>query len=309
MSRPPGMIAMTCADPSAERSGDAALAAFWTAIAMLLAVRFLGVDLGGQLSTLAATAIFLFGGLPHGVYDISLLARVSGGNRRRLAGITAIYIAIVVIMVLAWRLRPDATLIFFLIAAAYHFGEDWDRIDDALLRVICGASVAAAPALAHPGQVAAIFADMTGGRGGADVATGLFLIAPMVLVVTGVCCLIVWQRGDRRAAISMAGALAALLLFPPVIGFALYFVCLHSPRHLAHAQLTLADLSWRWRAATALALPVAAAVIWILTTRITGGAITPDVTAQAFQLLAALTIPHLLVSSWLERARPAMASD
>ncbi|CAM3085556.1 Brp/Blh family beta-carotene 15,15'-dioxygenase [Paracoccus nototheniae] len=304
MSRSPGMIVMTHSDPSAAGSGGAALAAFWTAIAMLLAVRFLGVDLGGQLSTLAATAIFLFGGLPHGAYDISLLARVSGGNRKRLAGITAIYIAIVLTMVLAWRLRPDATLVFFLIAAAYHFGEDWDRIEDALLRVICGASVAAAPALAHPDQVSAIFSDMTGGRGGADVATGLFLIAPMVLVVTAVCCLIVWQRGDRRGAISMAAAMAALLLFPPVIGFALFFVCLHSPRHLAHAQLTLADLSWRWRAATAIALPVAAAVIWIMATRMTGGAITPDVTAQAFQLLAALTIPHLVVSSWLERARP-----
>ncbi|WP_168217410.1 Brp/Blh family beta-carotene 15,15'-dioxygenase [Paracoccus liaowanqingii] len=300
---------MTHSDPSAKNSGGAALAAFWAALAMLLAVRFLGIDLGGQLGTLAATAIFMFGGLPHGAYDINLLARVSDGSRRRLAGITAIYIAIVVIMVLAWRLRPDATLIFFLLAAAFHFGEDWDRIDDALLRVICGASVAAAPAVAHPDQVAAIFSDMTGGRGGADVATGLFLIAPMVLVVTAVCCLIVCQRGDRRGAMSMVGAMAALLLFPPVIGFALYFVCLHSPRHLAHAQLTLSDLSWRWRAATAVALPVAAAVIWMLATRMTGGAITPDATAQAFQLLAALTIPHLIVSSWLERVQPAMPRE
>ncbi|MCG6112697.1 MAG: Brp/Blh family beta-carotene 15,15'-dioxygenase [Paracoccus sp.] len=300
MTRPSGTGASRIDLPGAH-PGGAALTVFWTAIPLLMAARALGLDLEGQLGTLAATAIVLGGGLPHGAYDISLLGRVSRGRRARLAAATAIYIAIVVAMVLAWRLWPGATLVFFLIAAAYHFGEDWEGIDDPLLRLICGASVAAAPALAHPDQVAAIFSDMTAGQGGAAVATGLFLVAPVVLVVTAVCCLIVWQQGGRMTALAMAGALGALLLFPPVIGFALYFVCLHSPRHLASAQLRLGDLPWRWRAATAVALPVAAGVIWLAATGVTGGAITPDVTAQAFQLLAALTIPHLVVSSYLER--------
>lgn len=281
-----------------------ALVAFWTAIPLLLAVQFLNLDLGGQLGTLAATAIFLFGGLPHGAYDISLLARVSQGRGLRLAGVTAIYIAIVVAMILAWRLVPGPTLVFFLIAAAFHFGEDWDLLDDPALRVICGAAVAAAPAIAHPDAVSVIFSDMTGGRGGAAVATGLFLLAPVILTITAVCTLIVWQRGDREGALAMAAALGGLLIFPPVVGFALYFVCLHSPRHLASAQLRLPDMAPSMRLVVALGLPVLAGMIWWLVNRAIGGAITPDTTAQAFQLLAALTIPHLVISSHIERHFP-----
>ncbi|MDM7255749.1 MAG: Brp/Blh family beta-carotene 15,15'-dioxygenase [Paracoccus sp. (in: a-proteobacteria)] len=297
----PKMIAQGRSAWPAAHPGGLGLAAFWTAIPLLLAAHLLGADLEGQASTLAATAIFLFGGLPHGAYDINLLGRVSQGRRTRLAIVTAVYIGMVVAMILAWRLWPGAALIFFLIAAAFHFGEDWDLIDDALLRMICGASVAAAPALAHPEHVAAIFSNMTAGRGGTAVAMGLFLIAPVVIVITGVCSLIVWQRGARITALTMVGALSALLLFPPVIGFALYFVCLHSPRHLATAQLRLSSLTWQWRIGTAVALPIAAIGIWVAATGITGGAITPDLTAQAFQLLAALTIPHLIISSYLER--------
>lgn len=281
-----------------------ALVAFWTAIPLLLAVQFLTRDLGGQLGTLAATAIFLFGGLPHGAYDISLLGRVSQGSRSRLVVVTAVYIAIVVAMILAWRLLPGPTLVFFLIAAAFHFGEDWDQVDDPLLRLICGAAIAAAPAIAHPDQVSAIFSDMTGGRGGEAVATGLFLLAPMILVVTAVTALIVWQRGDREWALAMGAAIGSLLIFPPVVGFALYFVCLHSPRHLASAQLRLGDVPVWMRVATALCLPIVAGVIWVLVNRVIGGAITPDVTAQAFQLLAALTIPHLVISSYIDRQFP-----
>ena len=301
MSDLPRMIAQGRSVWPAAHPGGPALVAFWTAIPVLLAAQFMGADLKGQASTLAATAIFLFGGLPHGAYDINLLGRVSQGRRARLAIATAIYIGIVVAMILAWRLWPGATLVLFLVAAAFHFGEDWDLVDDPLLRIICGASVAAAPALAHPDHVAAIFSNMTAGNGGTAVAMGLFLIAPVVIVMTVVCTLIVWQRGERMTALAMAGALGALLLFPPVIGFALYFVCLHSPRHMASAQLRLSNLTWQWRVGTLVALPVAATGIWIAATSVTGGAITPNLTAQSFQLLAALTIPHLIISSYLER--------
>lgn len=274
--------------------------AFWFVSAALVIALILKAPLAQPAAIATATIVMIGGGLPHGAYDIALLRRAVSLNRSALALVVGGYLAIVVLMALLWTCLPLIALVLFLAIAAVHFGEDWPMLDRGLLRFAAGAAAIVAPTIGHPADVATLFVAMSDPRA-AIVAKIITATAPVTLLVTAVGIAIAWRHENRQWAASMTICLALLVLLPPVAGFALFFVFLHTPRHLAQARVALFDMTQvRWFATGAL-VSGAAILGWWAQQRLAPWQIDESLAAQAFQLLAAVAVPHLVLSRWLEK--------
>lgn len=280
--------------------GDMVHPSYWVAAVALSFAAMLGIPLGQPTGVAAATIVFIGGGLPHGAYDIALLRRAVALDRNRLVLAVGLYVAIATAMAILWLIQPLVALILFLVVAAVHFGEDWAMIEEPLLRVVAGTAVIAAPTIGHPAEVARLFVAMSDERA-LFVAQIVMAAAPMTLLVTAVGIGIAWQDGSRNWAAAMTLCLILLVVAPPVAGFALFFVFLHSPRHLAHTRSLLRDMTLgRWLA-TGASLSAAAIVGWWALHLPASSRGNGNLAAQAFQLLASVAIPHLLLSRWMEQ--------
>ncbi len=300
--------------------GDVVYPAYWVAAAALIVATLLGLPLGQPAAVVAATIVFIGGGLPHGAYDIALLRRavaldrsgagLAGGGLTgdglvrvglvRVGVVVGGYVATALLMVSLWLTMPLVALVLFLAVAAVHFGEDWAMLEEPLLRVAAGAAVIGAATIGHPSAVSGVFVAMSDPRA-AIVARIVTAIAPVALLVTLVGIALAWRQGSRHWAAAMAVCLGLLIVLPPVAGFALFFVFLHSPRHLAQTRVLLRDMTRaRWLGTGALLSGVAILGWWGVRV-IAPSRFDPSLGAQAFQLLASVAVPHLLLSRWLER--------
>ena len=280
--------------------GDLVHMSYWiAAVAVALAV-VAGLPLGQPTAVAVATIVFIGGGLPHGAYDIALLRSAVALDRSGVALAVGGYLAVAVAMALLWIALPLAALTLFLAVAAVHFGEDWAMLDEPLLRVAAGAAVIAAPTIGHPAEVARLFVAMSDDRA-ALLAQLVTAAAPVALLVTAVGIAAAWQEGSRHWAGALALCLALLIVAPPVAGFALFFVFLHSPRHLRQTRAQLRTMTRARWFGIGVAMSGAAILGWYALQQITPAKLDPNLTAQAFQLLAAVAVPHLLLSRWVER--------
>lgn len=280
--------------------GDVVYPAYWIAAAALIVATCLRVPLEQPSAVTAATILFMAGGLPHGAYDIALLRRSVALDRGDLALAVGGYVAIAMLMVVLWMTVPLVALMLFLAVASLHFGEDWPMLEDPLLRFAAGAAVIGAATIGHPAAVSIVFIAMSDPRA-VVIAQIVTAAAPVTLLVTTVGIALAWRDGSRQWAIAMALCLALLMIVPPVAGFALFFVFLHSPRHLSQTRALLRDMTLaRWLGTGAL-LSCLAILGWWGLRALAPSRFDPTLVAQAFQLLASVAVPHLLLSRWLER--------
>lgn len=291
-------------EPSRRRvppgRGDVVYPAYWIAAAALIIATLLRLPLGQPAAVTIATIVFIGGGLPHGAYDIALLRRSVAPDRSGLGLAIGGYVAIAMLMVLLWTTLPLAALVVFLAVASVHFGEDWQMLEEPLLRFGAGAAVIAAATIGHPAEVSTLFVAMSDSRA-AVIAQIVTAAAPVALLITTVGIAVAWRDGSRDWAAAMTLCLVLLAVLPPVAGFALFFVFLHSPRHLMQTRTLLCDMTLaRWLGTGAL-LSVLAILGWWGLRAIAPSRFDPTVVAQAFQLLASVAVPHLLLSRWLER--------
>lgn len=213
------------------------------------------------------------------------------------------YLTLSGLVLLAWHLAPEPTLAAFLAASVWHFGSE-DAPGACLEAVVRGGLPIAIPVLAHPAATTAVFATI------AETvlppppewlwAAALLWLAPAV-IWAGLTAL----RGQARALIVPALLTAVFLMLPPLTAFAIYFVCAHAPAHTA----ALIRDPWRAprvrdsRSAIRLALPITGLTLLI------GAALWPfyagappeRLLSLTLQVLAALTLPHMLFDAWLTR--------
>ncbi len=247
---------------------------------------------------LVATIVFLAGGLPHGAFDIHRVMRRAGLDRGSLAIFVALYVAILILALICWRIAPQAILPVFLLTAVVHFSEDWPEVAEPLFRAALGLAPLCAIGVGHPEAVAAIFAAMSSETAATAVSRGFLLFAPVSILVAAVGLAVTAREfGWQRPAL-FAGLLALLFFLPPLVGFALFFCAFHTPRHMLgisrelshHAPLRLALIG---AALSGLAVLVGLAFMPQL---LSGGMLSA---AAGFQLLAALALPHQNVG-WME---------
>ena len=251
-------------------------------------------------------AIVILLGVPHGALDGEIcrtLLRPRFG-RAWFPVFAAPYLFLFAVVLLCWRLAPQATLIAFLLASVWHFGsEDAAPSGGGLEVLVWGGLPIALPLLAHP----------------AATLTLLGAMAQVPLFPTG------WERAVEQgwlvlAALWIASVLAAgqprrlgelvllampFVLLPPLPAFAIYFVCVHAPTHTGRliGNAARAPRVRDHRSAVTLALPVTALtlLIGIALWPLFPGPLPARLVALTFQMLAALTLPHMLLDILLDR--------
>lgn len=248
------------------------------------------------LTAVASFALLVFG-LPHGTFDLALLRRAgAGGTLGSGLAMVLLYLGCAAIMYLAWRIGPVLALAAFLVMAVVHFAEDWADCGSPFLACGIAVGIVSAPALLHIDSLRQLFVALTGDAGAAVLADLLLLVAPVGIAVALVGLGVLWQAARPALALSGGCALAAVLLLPPVPGFALFFCLVHSPiQFRAHADsLGLRGIR-QWGG---IVVPLTlggfgiAAAIFLLDR---GQSIPASVFASSFMTLSILTVPHMLV--------------
>ena len=209
------------------------------------------------------------------------------------------YLLLVAVVLLAWRWAPVLTLAGFLLASVWHFGSE-DARDGGLPALAWGGLPIAAPVLLQPGATATVLSAIAGLPLGEVPfwlwAGSIAWFVPAFLVLA---------HAPRRELARFALLCAAFGILPPLTAFALYFVAIHAPAHtqalIAHGTRAprVRDPVTAFRlAAPITALTVAiGAVLWPLY----GGQPATRLVTITLQLLAGLTLPHMLLDAWLNR--------
>ena len=252
---------------------------------------------------LAALAAVVVIGLPHGALD-GAIAMHLGFSRRALLFIRflLLYVGMAGLVIAAWIMAPAVCLLAFLVISMIHFGvgdarhgTGWVRGAEVLAH---GGLVVAGISQMHRPEVDVIFAYLTGGD-----TTLVWQGLDMLTVIVGaslVICLgqALWYRRWRGTALEL-GTLAVLFaLTPPLVGFAVYFCCVHSARHVTSIMASLrqhmsaAGLLVQALIFTGASWCAGAAAIWWLADMDDP---QPVILRVVFIGLAALTVPHMIL--------------
>ena len=309
--------------------GPLATAAHWSRWLILGAVvvaggHFVGLPtIAGPIALVVAGLGFL-AGVPHGAADHVMAARLSGG--RSMVAIGAVYASIAVA---AWALMAWAGLIALVVVVALsvvHFGLGELEVCHQLTGWRPGRLVAVAVAVAGCGalvlplarsgeQLKGVAAAMSPGLAPLISGRPFEISLAAIWLAAAVLAVIAALRSAQPFValdIVIVGALG--LIAPPLVAFAVWFGGWHAIRHCAR-MLTVepecAVLVRSGQEGAALlrlirlaALPSAAALATVLALGwITVTASDPTVVvAEILRLLLALTVPHMVVVWWLDRA-------
>ncbi len=264
-------------------------------VAGLLALTSLLPHAAQWLTILAAIVLL---GVPHGALD-GEIARTLLRPRWSRAWFVVFalpYLALVACVLIAWRVAPLSTLAAFLAVSVVHFGLE-DAGPKPLEAVVRGALPIAAPLLLHPAGTVHVFATVAMAQ----------LAEPPAWLMAGAClwlgAALLWaaQRAwlrQWRVLVEPIGLVALFAVLPPLTAFGIYFVALHAPRHMGGlVGDPRAPRVRSLRDATALSLPLTAVTILIgaLLWRWFPGAPPERMLSLTIQLLAALTLPHMLL--------------
>ncbi|MDR6790714.1 Brp/Blh family beta-carotene 15,15'-monooxygenase [Sphingomonas sp. BE138] len=226
-------------------------------------------------------------GMVHGAGDLAVVAPP------RRPTFLAAYGAVSLVTLLWWTADPAIALPAFLLASAIHFGLE-DAPDGAVAeRIARGVALVAAPAALHAEGYAALL--RTAGGAGSPVAAATPVLALSGGVAAGGLLVLAWRRRDGR----LAGGVAGLLALPPLVGFTTGFLILHALPQTAARRDRLgcgSTLSYLTTVAPVFAAAVVlAGMVAMLLLRV-----DPSGVRGLFAGIAALAVPHLLVTPWFE---------
>ncbi len=243
--------------------------------------------------------------MAHGAYDHLQGRRVLAprfGARWPLPFFTG-YAALFLLTLAGWRLFPVASLALFLAYSAWHFGMEPERARPSFAAGVCGFALGAVPIVAacrwHPEAVAPIFARMLGASAAQAAPLtrilGACLWPASAVVVYGLARGLFARSIAQR--VELAGMVALeMILFAvcdPLVAFAVFFCCLHTPEHLLATSVPgklSRNLTLNLRAGLG---------PWLLSLGALGVFLAlggPGAAAHAgalFVLLSALTVPHM----------------
>lgn len=279
------------------------IAGICTAIAVLW-LNGSGAALDGSGTTSLLCLGLLVFGLPHGSLDLALIRRRAQLGSWQVVTTVFVYLGFAAATYAMWKIAPVWALAGFLVIASVHFAEDWaDRLP-IFFSIGIAVALLTVPALLHYRAIAGIFVQLTGQGSATILADIAVLLAPVALVATGVGLQLMIRDGHSVRALETGTVIVGMMLLPPIVGFAIFFCLVHSPRHFAAARAELGGRDGEAALVTCAALGIAAL---IYTTR---GAVQLEDGAifASFVTLSVLTVPHMIVPRIMNRQQ-GRASD
>jgi Brp/Blh family beta-carotene 15,15'-monooxygenase len=258
---------------------------------------------------LAAVAVAMW----HGAYDPvpgrKLLVPLFGS---RWLGVFLIgYVALAALTLLLWWLLPFVSLLLFLAYSAWHFGTESDRRTPRFVAAIAACALGAVPIVAacrwHSGAVIPILASMLGvtaAGSSAALAHGLSTLWWPVLAValigagSGLAGRSMLERAGTTLVIACTASLFAFC--DPLLAFAVYFCCWHTPEHLVstseptrEAPSLRANVLCNLRAGL---VPWFGSLVFLSAMLLFGRHAAASYGAEMFIVLSALTVPHMALN-------------
>ncbi|WP_459193710.1 Brp/Blh family beta-carotene 15,15'-dioxygenase [Halosimplex sp. J119] len=312
----------------------------WVPVAAVMLAFATGVELAREWRYVPLAVSVVAFGLPHGAVDWAALPRAATGrlDRRWLAVVGVVYLVFGAAYAVGWFLAPLAAAGAFLALTWFHWGQGElyplrevigaDHLDArwrrALTVAVRGALPMGVPLLAFPGRYRAVLDSFVAPFGGTVPAwpfgtdARLVLAGGLAALTVGTLAIGYREASNRRAWALDAGETALLwgyfFVVPPVFAVGLYFCCWHAPRHVARTLALDSDsreaLS-RGRLAEALgrfareaAVPSLVALAGCAGLWWAAPAPEPTLegaTAVYLVAIAVLTLPHVVVVTWLDR--------
>ena len=275
------------------------VAAGLVAVACVTALR--PPDPPTQAAVLLAGVVLV--GMPHGAFDHLVARHVLRSRLGRLWWVPFLvgYLGLAGLVWLGWLLAPAITLGLFLALSMLHFGlgEAEGGPAGTLAVLAKGGLPILLPVALHPVAVAAVFGPLAGvdpGAMAAVLAETRWLLPPWLAV------LLPWAlRATRRDLAETAVLCLAFIVLPPLLAFALYFCLCHSIRHLLRLGAMLAPDDGSKACRQVLCVVAPAALLCIAGGSLLATRGVDEAMAPLFRTLAALTLPHMAVTLWLER--------
>jgi len=274
----------------------------FSALAWLSIVVSLGLprlDTQVQLAVLLPV-IFLLG-VPHGALDIVFVRQLTGIQSA--AGwtvFTIAYLAVAALVVGLWWFAPGFFLATFLLISVLHFSGDPEGETPAWFRMLYGGAVIFCPFILHAAEVSQLFAYLAGEPAAQAIVAALQWAAWPWVAAIGLAA-VAGAKRDLARSIELVSMTALLSVAPPLIGFTIFFCCMHSARHVLRTRDyslagTLRHLL-RIAAWPMLVTGAGVAIIWWLSD---GTPLDMRLAQLLFVGLAALTVPHMMI---VERVR------
>ena len=259
------------------------------------------IDIGAW--NLVGLAGIVLIGLPHGAFDGAVAMHLGIVDRfSTLARFVIIYVALAALVVATWMVAPSISLILFLTISMLHFGVGDTRNGQGAL--------AFSEALAHGGL--AIIGISQFHRGEVDeifsylinqdtAAVWLVIDILSIAVVAAIITCVVQAAKDPKWSTTVFELLLLGFVYaiaPPLLGFAIYFCCIHSARHFkkiySSIKQTVSSSNIKNQAIlfTTISWVAAGIAFWLLADFADPG---PTIMRITFIGLAALTVPHMLL--------------
>ncbi len=260
---------------------------------------------GGQVAVLLAGMVVV--GVPHGAFD-HLVARPRLQHLGRLWWVWfgLGYLGLAGLVWLAWAAAPASTLAVFLMGTVLHFGlgDMEDELAPAQVpRVVAllayGGMPLLLPMALHPAQAApvlAALAEVSASAMEAMLAGTAWLLPPWTALFAWT--LVAAWRERRCVAERLATALGFVLL-PPLLAFGLYFAAGHSIRHMLRLGAWhspndgVVATAWLARVIVPASLISGAGLSGLA---LWNPEVTEGILAPLFRMIAALTLPHMIVT-------------
>ena len=271
-----------------------------------------GVPFGLGLQTAVLLGGIVLVGFPHGAFDHCVARPVLERlGRYWWAPFGAGYIGVAGLVWLAWVMAPAMTLAGFLAVSVLHFG--LGDVEDGLAPTAVPRGVAVLaygalplllPVALHPGEAAPVLAALAGVSDEVmqHSLQGAIWLLPAWVAAFGWTMLAAWR--ERRGVVERLATATGFVLLPPLLAFGLYFGAGHSVRHVMRLGAWHAPhdpvAAAKWLARTMLPAGVICAA-GLAGLALLGKDVIADVLSPSFRVIAALTLPHMIVTTWLER--------
>ena len=256
----------------------------------------------GLINLLALLAVVVIG-LPHGAFDGAIAAHLGYIEQPYfLMRFLILYILMAALIVLLWLAFPISSLIVFLLISTIHFGLGDARTEYgwfSWVQVVAhGGTVVAGISQLHKSEVDNIFGYLIGH----DASMVWVAIDMLSIILVPAFVIYAWQAfWDSRwryGFVELILLLFVFAIFPPLIGFAFYFCCVHSLRHLIVLWRSLRtvflhnDFYFQAISYAIASWVMGGLAFWWCTDQMSGETALLRV---IFIGLAALTVPHMVL--------------
>ena len=268
------------------------------------------IDLGAwNLIGLAGIVLI---GLPHGALDGAVAMHLGIVQRfSDLARFMVVYIALAALVVVTWTVAPSISLILFLTISMLHFGAGDVKNGKGSLgfteALAHGGLAIVGISQFHRSEVNEIFAYLTNQDTAAVwLAVDILTVGVIVAIIT---CVFQASKNPKWATTVLELLLLGIVyaIAPPLLGFAIYFCCVHSARHFrtiyATIKHTVASGNIKNQAIlfTVVSWIAAGIAFWMFADFADPG---PTILRITFIGLAALTVPHMILIDGIMKVKP-----